>query len=90
MRPLSQKPPVAGKNSPRSARPLCQQKCLPTGHIFALGCLSCLAEMRTNARNIGLIWSLAVIHRMTLLNRRTAKGPQINDKTASGAGHADH
>ena len=40
-------------------------------------------------RNIGLIRSLAVIHRMTLLNSRTGKGPQINDKTASGAGHAN-
>src|SRR6516225_595965 len=27
---------------------------------------------------------------MTLLNSRTAKGPRIKDKTASGAGHANH
>ena len=39
----------AGKKSPCSARPHCHQKCLPTGHIFALGCLSRLAEMSKNA-----------------------------------------
>jgi hypothetical protein len=41
-------------------------------------------------QNIGLIRSLAVIHRRTLLNSRRAKGPQINDKTAFGAGQANH
>ena len=33
----------------RSSRPHCRQKCLPTGHIFALGCLSCLAETSRKA-----------------------------------------
>jgi len=46
---LSYKLGRAGKKSPRLARPHCHQKCLPTGHIFALGCLSRLAEMSKNA-----------------------------------------
>jgi hypothetical protein len=40
---------ASGKKSPRSARPHCDQKCLPTGHIFALGCRSRLAEMSRKA-----------------------------------------
>jgi hypothetical protein len=78
------------KKFQRSARPHCREKCPPTGHIFALGCLSRWPRRARKPRNIGLIRSLAVIHRMTLLNSGTGKGPQINDKTASGAGHANH
>jgi hypothetical protein len=64
---------------------------MPTNrHIFALGCLSRLAQTSKKAANIGLIRSLAVIHRMTLLNSRAGKSPQINDKAASGAGHGNH
>jgi hypothetical protein len=38
-----------GKKSPRSARPHCNQKCLPTGHIFTLGRLCRLAETSKKA-----------------------------------------
>ena len=37
------------EKSNASARPHCRQKCPPTGHIFALGCLSRLAEMSKKA-----------------------------------------
>ena len=39
----------SAKKFRRSARPHCRQKCPPTGHIFALGCLSRLAETSRKA-----------------------------------------
>jgi hypothetical protein len=61
-----------------------------TSLFFALGCLSRLAETRKHFAKYRLIRLLGFVHRMTLLNSRTRKGPQINDKTASGAGYANH
>ena len=47
--PISNPRSHPAKKSPRSACPHCHQKCLPTGHIFALGCRSRLAEMSKKA-----------------------------------------
>ena len=74
----------------RSARPHCRQKCPPTGDILRLAVCLVWPRCARTPQNIGLIRSLAVIHRRTLLNSRRAKGPQINDKTAFGAGQANH
>ena len=38
-----------GKNPRAQLAPIADQKCLPTGHIFALGCRSRLAEMSRKA-----------------------------------------
>jgi hypothetical protein len=55
--------------------PTCHQKCLPTGHIFALGRLCRLAETSKKAAKYRIDSSLAVVHRMTLVEQSHAERP---------------
>jgi hypothetical protein len=76
--PALSSPPFATRNA-----------CQPGTSLRLAVCLGWPGRAR-KPRNIGLIRSLAVVHRVTLVNSRTRKGPPINDKTGSGAGHVNH
>ena len=81
---------AARKNSDAQLAPIAARNARQPDTSLRLAVCLVWPRRAEKPRNIGLIRSLAVVHRMALLNSRTGKYPQINDKTASGAGHANH
>src|SRR5262249_42775497 len=82
--------PPPGKNPRAELAPIATRNACQPGTSLRLAVCLVWPRCATTPQNIELIRSLAAIHRRTLLNSRTGKGLQINDKTASGAGHANH